>query len=87
MSNRVGSEKMPLRYNPILFQCSENGPLREIAESWVAKTHEIDVFFYKKRYGFCQNYTLEWFLEAGSAPIRSAVKFYFDLDVRIFPTF
>ena len=31
-----------------------------------------------------QNYTLEWFSEAGSAPIRSAVKFYFDIDVRIF---
>ena len=30
------------------------------------------------------NYALEWFSEAGSAPIRSAVKFYFDLDVRIF---
>ena len=31
-----------------------------------------------------QNYTLEWFSEAGSAPIRSAVPFYFDIDVRIF---
>jgi len=31
-----------------------------------------------------QNYTLEWFSEAGSARIRSAVKFYFDIDVRIF---
>ena len=31
-----------------------------------------------------QNYTLEWFSEAGSAPIRSAVTFYFDIDVRIF---
>ena len=30
------------------------------------------------------NYALEWFSEAGSAPIRSAVKFYFDIDVRIF---
>ena len=30
------------------------------------------------------NYALEWFSEAGSAPIRSAVKFYFDTDVRIF---
>ena len=28
------------------------------------------------------NYALEWFSEAGSAPIRSAVKFYFDIDVR-----
>ena len=38
-----------------------------------------DVFF------ICgQNCTLEWFSEAGSAPIRSAVKFYFDIDVRIF---
>ena len=26
----------------------------------------------------------EWFSEAESAPIRSAVKFYFDIDVRIF---
>ena len=33
------------------------------------------------------NYTLEWFSEAGSAPIRSAVKFYFDIDVRIFFNF
>ena len=31
-----------------------------------------------------QNYTLEWFSEAGSAPIRSAVKFPFDIDVRFF---
>ena len=31
-----------------------------------------------------QNYTLEWFSEAGSAPIRSAVKFYFEINVRIF---
>ena len=30
------------------------------------------------------NYTLEWFAEAGSAPIRSAVKFYFGIDVRVF---
>ena len=30
------------------------------------------------------NYALEWFSEAGNAPIRSAVKFYFDIDVRIF---
>ena len=28
------------------------------------------------------NYALGWFSEAGSAPIRSAVKFYFDIDVR-----
>ena len=28
--------------------------------------------------------TLEWFSEAGSAPIRSAVHFYFVIDVRIF---
>ena len=28
------------------------------------------------------NYGLEWFSEAESTPIRSAVKFYFDLDVR-----
>ena len=33
------------------------------------------------------NYALEWFSEAGSAPIRSAVKFYFDTDVRIFSNF
>ena len=33
------------------------------------------------------NYTLEWFSEAGSAPIRSAMKFYFDIDVRIFFNF
>ena len=30
------------------------------------------------------NYALEWFSGTGSAPIRSAVKFYFDIDVRIF---
>ena len=30
---------------------------------------------------------IEPFSEAESAPIRSAVKFYFDIDVRIFPTF
>ena len=33
------------------------------------------------------NYALEWFSEAWSAPIRSAVKFYFDIDVRIFSNF
>ena len=33
---------------------------------------------------FGQNYTLERFSEAGSALIRSAVKFPFDMDVRIF---
>lgn len=31
--------------------------------------------------------TKEPFSEAESAPIRSAVKFYFDIDVRIIPTF
>ena len=31
-----------------------------------------------------RNYTLEWFSEAESAPIPSAVKFCFDIDVRIF---
>ena len=42
-------------------------------------------FSFLKCFSICgQNYTLEWFPEAGSAPIRSAVKFYFDLDVRIF---
>ena len=35
----------------------------------------------------CQKCTLEWFSEAGSAPIRSAMKFYFDIDVRIFFNF
>ena len=30
------------------------------------------------------NYAFEWFSEAGSAPIRSAVKFYFDIDVLFF---
>ena len=34
-----------------------------------------------------QNYTLEWFSEAGSGPIRSAVTFYFYIDVRIFFNF
>ena len=34
-----------------------------------------------------QNYSLEWVSEAGSAPIRSAVTFYFDIDVRIFFNF
>ena len=34
------------------------------------------------------NYALEWFSEAGRAPIRSAEKFYFDIDVRgFFQTF
>ena len=40
--------------------------------------------FFEKIYVCGQNYTLEWFSEAGSAPIRSAVQFYFDIDVRIF---
>ena len=33
------------------------------------------------------NYALEWFSEAGSAPIRFAQKKYFDIDVRIFFNF
>ena len=67
-----------------------------LAKCWFFRrsVHNIADFFLNRSknlvflYTFskcCQNYTLEWFSEAGSAPIRSAVKFPFDIDVRFFP--
>ena len=48
------------------------------------KVGGIESSIFTKKKSICQNYTLEWFSEAGSASIRSAVKFYVILDVRIF---
>ena len=39
------------------------------------------VFYFRQR-NTRENYALEWFSKAESAPIRSAMKFYFDIDVR-----
>ena len=42
-----------------------------------------DLWFFTVQSPICLvNYALEWISEAGSTPIRSAVKFYFDIDVR-----
>ena len=42
-----------------------------------------DLCFFTVQSPICLvNYALEWFSEAESTPIRSAVKFHFDIDVR-----
>ena len=60
---------------------------QQISADWLilAQNHQNHENLMQRDRG--QNYTLEWFSEAGSAPIRSAVKFYFEIDVRIFFNF
>ena len=59
-----------------------SGPLKVVQQG---SPQSLESHFLTRFFSICgQNYTLEWFSEAGSAPIRSAVTFYFDIDVRIF---
>ena len=56
-------------------------------QMYICSLESLDFGDFQLRFGN-ENDALEWFSEAESAPIRrSAVKFYFDIDVRCFHFF